>query len=329
VTIIVETDLDRLHVEILLDLTFTSILVPCLLSVVIYSQMRNTRYAPAATRTLLASLLALTCGAAPVLAQAAARMVPRPPAAALAPNTVLLEDLTWTELRDLIKAGKTTVIVPVGAVEQSGPFLALGKHDVRAKALSEQIARELGNALVAPVVAYTPDGSINPPSGHMRFPGTVSIPSDVFRKTLQAIGLSLAHAGFNDVVFIGDHGGYQADLKTTADDLNRTWAKAPVKAHYVADYYRATQIAYVESLKMRGFTPAQIGTHAGLADTSLTLAVDPRMVRADALLTKLKPTQADGVYGDPRRASAGLGQLGVNEIVRQTVAAIRAAVRRP
>jgi creatinine amidohydrolase len=278
--------------------------------------------------TLLLAL-ALTSAAALAKAQAVVKIAPQPPVAVLAPNTVFLADLTWTELRDLIKAGKTTVIVPVGAVEQSGPYIALGKHDARAKALSEQIALKLGNTLVAPVVAYTPDGPLNPPSGHMLFPGTVSIPSDVFRNTLQAIGLSLAHAGFSNVVFIGDHGGYQADLKTTADALNRTWAKAPVKAHYVADYYRASQTAYVQSLQARGFTPAQIGTHAGLADTSLMLAVDPRMVRADALRTKPKPTQADGIDGDPRLASADLGRLGVNEIVRQTVAAIRAAVRRP
>ena len=48
--------------------------------------------------------------------------------------------------------------------------MALGKHNRRVKLLSERIAVSLGNALVAPVIAYVPEGSLDPPSGHMRFP---------------------------------------------------------------------------------------------------------------------------------------------------------------
>src|SRR5262245_36646814 len=100
---------------------------------------------------------------------------PAPRALAQAPDTVMLEELTWTELRGQIRAGKTTVIVPIGGTEQNGPHMALGKHNVRVKALSERIARALGNALVAPVLAYVPEGSLQPPTGHMRFPGTLTV----------------------------------------------------------------------------------------------------------------------------------------------------------
>ena len=98
-----------------------------------------------------------------------------------APSSVALEDLTWTELRDRIAAGTTTVLVPIGGTEQNGPHMALGKHNVRAKALAERIAATLGNALVAPVIAYVPEGGVDPPSGHMRFPGTLSIPDAAIR----------------------------------------------------------------------------------------------------------------------------------------------------
>src|SRR4030095_7602220 len=86
---------------------------------------------------------------------------------AQAPPTVFLEDLTWTELKRDVASGKTTIIVPIGGTEQNGPHMALGKHNARVRALSERIARELGNALVAPVVAYVPEGSVDPPSCHM------------------------------------------------------------------------------------------------------------------------------------------------------------------
>ena len=77
-------------------------------------------------------------------------------------------------MRDQIVAGKTTVIVPIGGTEQNGPHMVLGKHNVRVKALAGKIAQALGNALVAPVVAYVPEGSIEPPTAHMRFPGTIT-----------------------------------------------------------------------------------------------------------------------------------------------------------
>lgn len=251
------------------------------------------------------------------------------PALAQAPDTVFLEDLTWTELRDLIKSGKTTIIVPVGGVEQSGPDMALGKHDVRARFLSEKIARNLGNALVAPVVAYVPEGGISPPTSHMRFPGTVTVPPEVFRKTLESAAMSFKLHGFKDVVFLGDHGGYQSDLKAVADQLNHGWSASPVRAHFVPEYYRSATTDYAPALKSRGYSASEIGTHAGLADTSLMLAVDPRLVRSDGLRSGAHLDAADGVYGDPRRSSAALGQLGVDDIIKRTTEVIKADVSKP
>jgi creatinine amidohydrolase/Fe(II)-dependent formamide hydrolase-like protein len=88
------------------------------------------------------------------------------------------------EVRDAIVAGKTTVIIPTGGTEQNGPHMALGKHNYLVKYKAGEIAMTLGNALVAPVIAYVPEGDINPPTGHMRFAGTVTLPQDVFSKVL-------------------------------------------------------------------------------------------------------------------------------------------------
>jgi len=243
-------------------------------------------------------------------------------------SSVFLEDLTWTEVRDDIKAGKTTIVVPIGGTEQNGPAMALGKHNRRVKLLSERIAVALGDALVAPVIAYVPEGAISPPSGHMRFPGTISVPSAAFDAILEYAARSFKQHGFKDIVFLGDHGGYQADEKTVADRLNREWAASSVRAHAVTQYYDAAQTDFARILKDRGFAPSEIGTHAGLNDTSLMLALDPSLVRQDRLSNGPKFGSADGVYGDPSKASASLGALGVDAIVAQTVAAIRSAVSR-
>jgi creatinine amidohydrolase len=242
--------------------------------------------------------------------------------AARASDTVFLEELTWIELRDLIRSGKTTIIVPIGGTEQNGPHMALGKHNLRVRYLSERIARALGNALVAPVIAYVPEGALDPPTAHMRFPGTITIPEEAFEKTLEYAARSFKLAGFHDIVFLGDHGGYQKDEKVVADRLDKQWAATGVRAHAIEEYYRASESEFARLLKSKGYSEQEIGVHAGLADTSLTLAVDPRLVRTD----RLQP--GEGVKGDPRRSSAELGQLDVDLIVTRTVEAIRRATSR-
>ena len=247
-------------------------------------------------------------------------------ALAQSPPSVFLEDLTWTELRGAIAGGRTTIIVPIGGTEQNGPAMALGKHNARVKLLSGKIALALGNAMVAPVIAYVPEGAVNPPTGHMRFPGTISIPDAAFEQTLESAARSFKLHGFIDIVFLGDHGGYRENDRAAANKLNREWAASNVRAHAIDEYYAVTQNEYVEVLKRLGLTLAEIGTHAGLADTSLMLALDPSLVRLEKLATTPRPGAADGVYGDPAKSSAELGVLGVDLVVLRTVAAIKAAV---
>jgi len=248
-------------------------------------------------------------------------------AAADAPATVFLEELTSTELAGAIRAGRTTIIVPIGGTEQNGPHIVLGKHNVRAKALAAKVAAALGNALVAPVIAYVPEGGVDPPTGHMRYPGTITVPPDAYRKLLASAAKSFRLHGFRDIVLLGDHGDYQKDNQAVAAALDREWAGTGVRVHAIAEYYRAATDGYAKLLRARGHTDAEIGLHAGLADTSLALAVDPKLVRADRVATT-GPAPPPGVTGDPRRASAELGQAGVDAIVAQTVEAVRAATAR-
>jgi creatinine amidohydrolase/Fe(II)-dependent formamide hydrolase-like protein len=241
-----------------------------------------------------------------------------------APASVYLQDLTSSEVRDALNAGQRTIIIPVGGTEQNGPHMTLGKHNFRAQALAGRIAAELGNALVAPVVAYVPEGRISPPTEHMRYAGTISVSEEAFKAVLDGAARSFAQHGFTDIVLIGDSGNYQAALHAVADGLNRSWKAGPARAHYIAQYYSAGQQPFIRLLRERGLNDAQIGTHAGAADTALMLAVDPSRVQAE----KMRPG-APGVSGDASRASAELGKLGTDLIVQQSVAAIREATAAP
>src|SRR6185436_11179161 len=116
------------------------------------------------------------------------------------PDTVLLEELTWDELRDLIKAGKTSVIIPTAGTEQKGPHMVEGEHRFVLEYTSEKIARALGNAIVAPIIAYVPEGAWETPRGHMTKAGTITLPNDRFMVLLEHAAKSLKASGFTNII---------------------------------------------------------------------------------------------------------------------------------
>lgn len=238
------------------------------------------------------------------------------------PDTVFLEELTWVEVRDALKAGKTTIIVPTGGTEQNGPHMVLGKHNFRIRYNANLIARKLGNTLVAPVMAYVPEGALEPPEGHMKFPGTITLPDEYFRKVLEYAARSLKLHGFRDIVFIGDSGPNQPGMKAVAEMLNREWAAAGAVArlHFIPTYYRGN--GFEEWLATQGETKADIGTHAGIHDTSLLMAVDPKLIRRNKIANN-GGFAGSGVTGNPERASVAYGRKGVEMIVAHTVEKIR------
>jgi creatinine amidohydrolase len=176
----------------------------------------------------LTAFMGLICLASPLSAQAPS--VPQP-------DTVFLEELTWMEVRDAIAGGKTTIIIPTGGTEQNGPHLALGKHNFLVKYKAGEVAKRLGNALVAPVVAYVPEGDIDPPTSHMRFAGTITTPQEVFAKVLEYAARSFKQHGFLDIALIGDSGGNQAGQQLVAEAMNKEWAATNVRVHHVSAYY--------------------------------------------------------------------------------------------
>ena len=225
------------------------------------------------------------------------------------PDTVFLEELTWTEVRAAIDSGATTVIVPTAGTEQNGPHMALGKHKYRINAGSDRIARELGNALVAPVMTYVPEGNIDPPSGHMRYAGAISLPQDVFRSVLEYAARSMRAHGFTDILFIGDSGGNQSGMRAVAETLNDEWNAERTRVLVVTDWYGADD--YPNWLLSQGFSDEEIGSHAGLSDTAKLLYVAPQHVRTE-LLVDGDLANVEGVSGDPSKATAELGKVGMD-----------------
>ncbi len=236
---------------------------------------------------------------------------------AQAPSSVFLEDLTWTEVRDALAAGVTTVIIPTGGTEQNGPHMVLGKHNYLVRYKAGEVARRLGNALVAPVMAYVPEGDVDPPTGHMRFPGTITTPPEVFEQVLEYAARSFKQHGFLDIALLGDSGGNQTSQAAVAERLNREWAATPVRVHHLTDYYPGPGDAW---LVTQGEREEDVGTHAGMHDTASLMFLNPTLLRLD----ELGPGTGgggNGVSGNPARSTAAYGEqileMQIDAAVRQ------------
>lgn len=223
--------------------------------------------------------------------------------------SVKLADLTWTEVHAAIQNGHRTVIIPTGGTEQNGPFVVLGKHNAVVGETSQLIARKLGNALVAPIMDYVPEGDISPePTGHMAYAGTISISEELFEGVLEATVRSLRVHGFNEIYFLGDSGGNQKSQAKVAELLTREWTGEDIKVASLNAYYsRNGQFSH---LLQQGYSEKDIGYHAGIRDTSELLAIDPSLVRIKA--RNVLPDMSWGLSGDPRQASASIGRQMLN-----------------
>src|SRR6185436_2539080 len=197
-------------------------------------------------RTAPAALLASLAMMSTLFAQRPAN-APATAPAGKAPDSVFIEDLTWAEVRDLVKAGTTTVIIGTAGTEQKGPHMVDGEHKFVMEYTADKIARALGKTLVAPVVTYVPEGSWDPPTGHMSKPGTITLPEDRFVDLLVSAVRSLKAAAFTEILFLGESGGNRTGMRTATERLNELW-KGAAKAYWIDDYYtksHADQNAYV------------------------------------------------------------------------------------
>ncbi len=265
-------------------------------------------------------LLSCAAGVIALGAFAAVRPLTAPP-----PQTLDIADMTWMDLRSAIAHGAATAIVPSGGVEQNGPHMILGKHDQIVRWTAHEIARTLGHAVVTPVISYAPEGDFDPPSGNLRFPGTIGVSEQAYAAVLEGVARSLKGSGFKNICFIADHGGSVRPQAEVAARLARTWAAEGVRVLDISDYYAAGD-AQFDLLKAQGETTATIGDHAGVADTSELMAVNPKGVDLSRLSPASAAREPNGASGDPSRASAERGRALLAIKIQAAVKQIRGLI---
>ena len=238
-------------------------------------------------------------------------------------DSIWIEELTWVEIRDAIAAGKTSVIVPTGGIEQNGPYVAMGKHNYILQTACEHIARELGNALCAPIVKLVPEGNIDEPSGHMRYSGTISVQNETFEAVLEDVGRSLKVHGFENIIYIGDSGGNQRGQEAVAERLNTLWTGA--RAHHIGGFYDNRGLIEYMNEELGIVEPSSDGVHDSYWITALQMVTDPSTVRYEQRVAANK-AMVNGVSIADLDKTVAVGKKLMQWRVDKTVALIRESI---
>ena len=235
-------------------------------------------------------------------------------------KTLLLEEMTWPQIRKAIEEGYRTVIVAAGSIEQHGKHLPIGMDTMDGYLIALRIAEGLGRTLVAPVIR--PGCSDH----HMAFPGTITIPADLLKELCRAYCRCLGSHGFERIVLVATHGGNIQAMKEVALELEAELPCQVVSPNILQD--PRVEEATDPVLARYGVARDEGGIHSGFVETSYLLAsthahlVDmPAAERGfvgDAIARIQEVTRdghwnmADitsvGVLGDPTKASAEAGR---------------------
>ena len=242
-------------------------------------------------------------------------------------ESLWIEELTWMELRDAIRAGSTTAIVLTGGVESNGPHLASGKHNYSNRLMAPSVAAALGNTLIAPLVTLEPGRP-----GRDVMPGNTGpmVSMETYIAWLTDIGDSLRSMGFTEVYYLGDSGGNQRGQQAAADALNERYGGEPTVFHHVPEFYNHTQVrrymqeelGIPEEMEYEASSGSD-GIHEELSIDAIMSVIDPTSIRYEQRIAAGRGT-INGISLEPLEETQELGRKIIEYRTQLTVEAIEA-----
>lgn len=233
-------------------------------------------------------------------------------------DTVLLEEMSWPDVQRAIESGVRSVVIMTASIEQHGPHLPTMTDTAIGYAVGERVARRLGKMLVAPVIR--PGCSDH----HLAFPGSLSIPTEVFIETVMAYVRSLAPHGFNTFILLSSHGGNFTALATAAQRLRDEFTSKGVRIIDLGGPEGLTEImkTMVEAAASLGAPQDVDAIHAEVTETSVMMLRHPGLVhgnrleqgylgridRRELFRKGLRAFTPNGILGDARRATPQIGE---------------------
>ncbi len=230
-------------------------------------------------------------------------------------RTIRMEEMTWPDIREAIERGFTTVVAAVGSTEQHGPHLPTMTDTRIGDALAHAVALKLGRALQARTIP------VGCSEHHLAFGGTLSLKPETLRLVIRDYVDSLVRDGFKRIVFLPSHGGNFPHVRTAIEEARATHPGIDIAGY--TDLLGLMGAIFAASAEF-GVGADESGGHAGESETSFMMALEGGLVAAERMapgyLGPLGPNEiaiisekgmpaltANGVLGDPRRASAEKG----------------------
>jgi creatinine amidohydrolase/Fe(II)-dependent formamide hydrolase-like protein len=183
---------------------------------------------------------------------------------------VELELLTSSEVVEKQAKGFINVLIVNGGTEARGPHNILAGHTIMSRATAIDVAKELGNTLVAPVMPI--DVGATGVSDGTRTPGGITVSREIFKGLKLAEIESMVWNGFKNIFVMGDHGGGQQMMREAAEEMNTKYASRGVRVYYVPDFYSK----YQDDVQMYLYEhKLPIGGHGAMMETSKMLYLEP------------------------------------------------------
>jgi len=253
-------------------------------------------------------------------------------------DTVLMEHMTWREIRRSMENGKHTAILVAASMEQHGPHLPIATDTIIGYALAEGVARELGNALVAPVIRYGLS------EHHVGFTGTITLPLKTFVKVVEEHCQCLRKHGFKNTVVFSSHGGNRDPLTAFIPSIAKKLS--PDMRLLLVGTVGFDKNSVSRILKEYDVSPTKAGVHAGFAETSMFLAIRPDLVRVDRIepglvdddfyseenierskiftyIHGIRPQSSNGILGDPTGSNEEFGKALLERKIKDLTREIR------
>jgi creatinine amidohydrolase len=244
---------------------------------------------------------------------------------------ILMEEMNWVDIKNAIEEGYRTVVVGVGSTEQHGPHLPTQTDALIADVLSIEIAKKIGNALVARTIC------VGCSEHHITFPGTISLKKETLKLIIRDYVDSLSRTGFKNVILIPSHGGNFDPVQQAIEELEKLYPNVRIIGY--TDLVEFLNAIY-ETASNLGITNEDAGAHAGEMETSVILALKKHLVAKERfqrgflgilgeneiklILEKgMSAISAIGVIGDPTKADIPKGKIYIEKLVDFLVSEIQ------
>ena len=182
-----------------------------------------------------------------------------------------LHYMHWPDAAKALQSPGSTLVWPFGAVEQHGPQLPLATDALFAERILDAVLGELAKdlpiwSLPSQAIGFSPE--------HRGFPGTVSLSAKLLIDLIKDVGGQLAEQGVERLVLFNAHGGQIGLLQAAARELAvQSPSMAVLPCFIWSGVPGLSELLPNHELKH--------GLHAGLAETSLMLALEPSLVGSE------------------------------------------------